>query len=612
MSVCGQSDGRVLRSRPFASENVLDGPRPREPHAMNEPLQKAPYPIPEDERARLRDLRSLDLLDTPREPFFDGVVEIAAALFGVPFAALSLVDAERQWFKAAVGVDVCETGRDVSFCAHAIMGRDAFVVEDALARPALPRQSPGDGAAWAAILRGRPPHHAPRRPRGEPLRAGRGAQEGGARAAAPSGAARHDDRRGARVQARRGPRSAWALTNVRPPATLGFTLKIATARRVQVPDEEPAGARPSATHRPRMENDPNIIQAVEADPVLQIFLNSVTDQAVFTLDPEGIIATWNSGCERLKGYSAEEAIGRHYRMLYTEEDQVGGLPERNLTRAREEGQYHEEGARTRKGGGRFQADVSIYPIQRDGRLAGYAKVVRDVTERARRERERAELQERLERANRDLDQFSYSAAHDLRAPLRSIVSTSRVLLEDEGDRLSEEGRDALQRQARSAVRLAKVVDDLLDFARLADAEPRREPFDMTELARGVADEVRERRGARTSLEVQAGMRAEGDPSLVGYALTNLVDNAVKFAGGEGTVWIGEEGGAFFVRDEGPGFDMAHAAKLFVAFGRLVGQEVEGSGVGLANVRRIVEKHGGRAWAESAGSGTGATFWFTLG
>ena len=219
--------------------------------------------------------------------------------------------------------------------------------------------------------------------------------------------------------------------------------------------------------------------------------------------------------------------------------------------------------------------------------------------------------EELTRANRDLNEFSYSVAHDLRAPLRAIVSTSRILLEDAGDRLEEDERAALERQATNAVRLAKIVDDLLGFARLAKADLRREPFDVTRLARTAGEEVGRRRGDGR-VEVREGMRAMGDPSLVGYALTNLLDNALKFSPQGGTVTVGEDGGAFFVRDQGVGFDAAHAHKLFVAFERLVGQEeFEGTGVGLANVKRIIERHGGQVWAESE-PGRGATFWFTLG
>ncbi len=219
--------------------------------------------------------------------------------------------------------------------------------------------------------------------------------------------------------------------------------------------------------------------------------------------------------------------------------------------------------------------------------------------------------EDLTRANRDLNEFSYSVAHDLRAPLRAIVSTSKILLEDAGERLRDEEREALERQATNATRLARIVDDLLGFARLAKADIRRKSVDFTDLARRTGEEVARRWDRRCHVEVQDGMRAEGDPSLLGYALTNLMDNAFKFSPEGGKITVGRDRGEFFVRDEGVGFDMAHAHKLFVAFERLVGPEAfEGTGVGLANVKRIVERHGGQVWAESE-PGKGATFYFAL-
>jgi signal transduction histidine kinase len=246
----------------------------------------------------------------------------------------------------------------------------------------------------------------------------------------------------------------------------------------------------------------------------------------------------------------------------------------------------------------------------------------EAVERARAERALREANEGLERrvearteeltrANRDLDEFAYSVAHDIRAPLRAIVSTSRILIEDMADRLRDEEREALERQAKNGVRLARIVDDLLGFARLAHVELNKQAFDLSALARTTAEDVARRWPHGCAVEVQEGMEAMGDPSLVGYALTNLLDNACKFSPGGGRIQVGERDGVYSVRDEGVGFDMAHAHKLFVAFERLVDQETfQGTGVGLANVKRIVERHGGRIWAESE-PGKGSTFSFTL-
>jgi PAS domain S-box-containing protein len=270
---------------------------------------------------------------------------------------------------------------------------------------------------------------------------------------------------------------------------------------------------------------------------------------------------------------------------------------------------------------RWVESRAVLELDSQGFAERVSGVALDVTEQVEAHRALKETKESLEsaverrtaeltRANRDLSEFAYSVAHDLRAPLRAIVSTSSILLEDEGERLTQEGRDALGRQASNAIRLAKIVDDLLSFAKLAEALPKKESFDMTSLVRWVAGGVTSCRETFCTIEVQRGMRAFGDSNLIGYVVTNLLDNACKFSPEGGAVSVGEEDGAFFVRDEGMGFDMAHAHKLFIAFERLVGQEIEGTGVGLANVKRIVEKHGGRVWAESE-IGKGATFWFTL-
>jgi signal transduction histidine kinase len=185
-------------------------------------------------------------------------------------------------------------------------------------------------------------------------------------------------------------------------------------------------------------------------------------------------------------------------------------------------------------------------------------------------------------------------------------------MEDAGDRLKDCELDLLQRQAKNAKRLGTIVDDMLEFARLSDSELRKVDFDMSGLAKATAAQVAER-WARPAgkVSVQEGMRAVGDSNLIGYALANLLDNAFKFSPEGGPIDVGFDGTAFFVRDQGVGFDMTHAHKLFVAFERLVGQETfEGTGVGLANVKRIIERHGGSVWADSAPN-QGSTFFFEL-
>jgi PAS domain S-box-containing protein len=224
----------------------------------------------------------------------------------------------------------------------------------------------------------------------------------------------------------------------------------------------------------------------------------------------------------------------------------------------------------------------------------------------------------LAMANRELEAFCYSVSHDLRAPLRSIDGFSQMLLEDHGDALSVEGRDYLQRVRAASQRMAQLIDDLLELSRLARSEVRREPVDLSALVRTIASELAQAQPQRrVTFAIAEGLVDNADPQLLRVMLENLVGNAWKFTAKHATARIEfgvrrESGGlVYFVRDDGAGFDMAYADKLFGAFQRLhVASEFDGNGIGLATVERIIQRHGGRIWAEGAVE-QGATFHFTL-
>jgi PAS domain S-box-containing protein len=221
--------------------------------------------------------------------------------------------------------------------------------------------------------------------------------------------------------------------------------------------------------------------------------------------------------------------------------------------------------------------------------------------------------------NRELEAFSYSVAHDLRAPLRSIDGFSQALLEDNADQLDAEGKSHLARVRAAAQRMARLIDDLLSLSRLSRAEMRQERVDLTHVARSIGERLREADPARdVEIVVQDGLAAEGDASLLAVVMENLLGNAWKFTGkrAKARVEVGltSKSGvrAFFVRDNGTGFDMAHVSKLFGAFQRLHStSDFPGTGIGLAMVQRIVRRHGGQIWTESE-LDRGATFFFTLG
>ena len=253
----------------------------------------------------------------------------------------------------------------------------------------------------------------------------------------------------------------------------------------------------------------------------------------------------------------------------------------------------------------------------------------ELAERERVEKEvlrlNAELEQRvatrtaeIEAANQELESFTYSVSHDLRAPLRALDGFSAMLLSDYGEQLDDKGRGYLERIRAADQRMATLIDALLDISRLSRGELSRERLDLGEMARSVAAELAEAQPDReVKLLVAEGLAAEADRGLTRALLVNLLGNAWKFTATHDAARIevgaldadGER--AFFVRDDGAGFDMAYADKLFGAFQRLHGvDEFEGLGIGLATVQRIVRRHGGRVWAQGEVE-KGATFWFTL-
>ena len=221
-------------------------------------------------------------------------------------------------------------------------------------------------------------------------------------------------------------------------------------------------------------------------------------------------------------------------------------------------------------------------------------------------------------ANSELDAFAYSVSHDLRAPLRSIDGFSQVLLEDYGTQLDESGRDSLQRVRTASQRMATLIDDLLKLARVTRGEMRTEVVDLSKVAGEIVAEL-ERSTPERQVEfaIAQGLEARGDPRLLRVVLDNLLRNSWKYTAKQPRARVefaaAQENGerVFMVRDNGAGFDMQYADKLFGVFQRLhTAAEFEGTGVGLATVRRIITRHGGRIWAESAVD-RGATFYFTL-
>jgi len=370
---------------------------------------------------------------------------------------------------------------------------------------------------------------------------------------------------------------------------------------------------------------------VESETRFRMLVEGVTDYAIFMLDPDGRVASWNAGAERLKGYRADEIIGEHFSRFYPEEDVARGKPAKELEAAASEGRFEDEAWRVRKDGSRFWADVIVTALRDEtGQLRGFSKITRDLTLRRQADEAIRQLNEELEQrvrertqaldaSNKELVAFSYSVSHDLRSPLRSIDGFSQVLLEDHGGQLDAEGRAHLERIRAAAQRMGGLIDDLLTLSRITQAELRRQAVDLSALVGKVAEELRRREQDRVvSFAIEPGLVARADPRLLRIALENLLGNAWKFTRHtpEAHVSFGllqtDGAAAYYVRDNGAGFDMAYADKLFTPFQRLHSpREFEGTGIGLAIVARVIHRHGGEIRAEAA-VGQGATMHFTLG
>jgi PAS domain S-box-containing protein len=355
---------------------------------------------------------------------------------------------------------------------------------------------------------------------------------------------------------------------------------------------------------------------------------SNSEDSIYSKDHNGVVTSWNLGAERMFGYTADEMIGRPVHILSDDPQE-----EPRILAAISRGQVlrHHEVQRLRKDGQRIDVGLTITPLRDgDGRIVGYSTIARDITERKRAEQEirqlNAELEHRviertaqLEASNKDLESFSYSVSHDLRAPLRAIDGFSKALLEEVGEKLDETSRDALDRVRAATKQMALLIDEMLKLSSMGLAPMRREKVDLSRIAIEIANQLRKDEPDRNvSFAIAERLLVRADPHLMRLVLENLIRNAWKFTARHpsGFIEVGslETDGerAFFVRDDGAGFDMAHANLLFKPFQRLHRKtDFEGTGIGLATVYRVIQRHGGRLWAEGAVE-RGATFYFTLG
>ena len=332
----------------------------------------------------------------------------------------------------------------------------------------------------------------------------------------------------------------------------------------------------------------------------RLLVQSVRDYAIFMLDPKGHIATWNAGAQRLKGYAPEEIIGQHFSRFYLPEEVASGKCERELVIAVQEGKFEEEGWRVRKDGTRFWANVVLEPVRdMEGRLLGFAKVTRDLTERRNAEAERLRLAQAQE-AVRMRDEFLSIASHELKTPLSAIQLQLQSLLQG-AQSLDAKLRNKAERAYRGGERLTELVETLLDVSRIATGRfslSRRE-FD---LARGVEEVVERYReqasqaGCELTLHLDGPVSGQWDPLRMEQVVTNLLSNSLKYAAGTPVeLSVKAEGGTaiLIISDQGPGIPASEWDRIFGRFERAASiRHYGGLGLGLYVARQIVEAHGG--------------------
>ena len=353
------------------------------------------------------------------------------------------------------------------------------------------------------------------------------------------------------------------------------------------------------------------------------------EDAIISKNMNGVIQTWNVGAEKIFGYSAEEAIGKYVSFLVPpgHADEVPTILKRLS-----QGEHIEnfETVRMRKDGTIIPVSLNFSAIKdASGKVIGVSNIAHDITERKQAEEKirsmNAELEARviertaaLQAVNKELEAFSYSVSHDLRAPLRGTDGWSEALLEEAEAKLNQNEKNYLGKVRSETQRLGELIEALLQLARISKTDFNKQPVNISEVAEKLSGELKEKNPERNvEILIQPGLSVSGDANLLEAALANLIGNAWKFSGPREKARI-EFGSMerdkkliYYVRDNGVGFDMRYADKLFGAFQRLHKMsEFPGHGVGLATVQRIVHRHGGEIWAE-AKVDQGATFYFTL-
>lgn len=536
-----------------------------------------PAEVPPNEPERLAALRLFEVLDTGAEAEFDDLALLASTICGTPIALISLIDASRQWFKSRVGLDAQETVREIAFCTHAILGTGIFEVPDALRDERFadnPLVTGSPGIRFYA---------------GAPLTAPNGFQLG----------------------------TLCVIDRV--PRQLDERQRAALAiisRQVMRQLELRLGAR-------HFEEEAAFHRAI---------LDSAVPSIISTT-PRGVITTFSRGSEKLLGYGADEIIGKTTPVLIHDSAEVAARAEEltaELGRAIEPGfevfvakarngrSETREWSYIRKDGTRVPVRLSVSEIvNKAGALVGFLGIARDITELKRGQEILEQTAAELKRSNEDLEQFAYVASHDLQEPLRMIASYLQLLERRYKGRLDADADQFIAFAVGGATRMQTLIRDLLTYARIGVHRKDPQPVDVSAAVKFALENLKIAIAEKeASIMVDPMPTVVGEPTLLTLLFQNLVENGIKFctevtprihisAAREGAEWI------FSVADNGIGIDPQYLEHVFVIFKRLHGRDhYPGTGIGLAICKKIIDRHGGRIWAER-GPGKGTTFKFSI-
>lgn len=347
-------------------------------------------------------------------------------------------------------------------------------------------------------------------------------------------------------------------------------------------------------------------------------IDELKDYAIILLDDEGNIQNWNTGAKRIKGYSSEEIIGKNFRLFYTKEDKENYKPDLLIRRAKIEGVANDEGWRVRKDGSRFWGSITINAIHDDeGNVTGYGKVTRDLTAKKHAEEQQRKHFIEIENKNKELEQFAYIASHDLQEPLRSLTNFSELIKSEYQGKVDENLDIYTDFIYGASSRMRDLVKGLLDYTRIGKEKELQE-IDCDKITSDVLVDMNFLiKDKKATITIDELPQVQGYETELRLLFQNLISNALKYVKKDisPTIHISvknhENKWAISIQDNGIGIAKNHQEKIFQIFKRLHNRnEYEGTGIGLAHCKKIVELHGGIIWVESEVD-NGSTFYFTI-